>query len=56
MPLTSRRHPLSAVLILPMGIAPANLTMAITVDPIAVLPTVGTVVTLVASGNGAQEK
>jgi hypothetical protein len=39
-----------------MGIAPANLTMTIAIDPIAVFPPVGTVVTLVASGNGAQEK
>ena len=46
----------AAVLILPMVIAPADLTMAIAIDPVAVLPPVGAAITLVASGNGTQEK
>jgi hypothetical protein len=39
-----------------MGIAPANLAMTKAVDPVAVLPSVGTLFTLVASGKGAQEE
>jgi hypothetical protein len=46
----------AAVLILMMGVTPVNLAMAKTIDAVAVLPSVGTPITLLASAQDTQQQ